>query len=489
MSRQRVLGAGLLCSALSTLVLGAGNVAAASARATGTCGLPDAKPLSIDYAEGSVPANVRAVFARPGVVVTTSGGAVPAGLRSRGAATTYFVLHLPTLVGDPAQPAGPASIEPAARALLARAATSTGCATPWIALNELFGESSPTPWSPTTAQYRADVLALVQALAARGAVPVLLVHGDPNLAGDAMVWWHQIAQAGMIVYEAYYDAAHISSLGPLMGNRRMRLGIRSFVSSFGAVGITPDRLGVMLGFHAGRIPNSGGRQGLQPTQAWLRIVKWEAVGAREVARETGLSSIWSWGWGTFGPDSADPDKPAAACVYLWARDHTLCDGPLSASLAAGGSGQTTLEWAADREAAAANTAICRGDDLPGTGNFPVTDARDVGVVQLPSLLPFLFGDRAAPAAPPAPTATAGPQGTTLSWQPGPEADLAGYVVERAAGVGGPFLPISGPLDYPTFVDAQPSVGPPPLYEIVAVDTSGNASRPSTPVVATPAPGG
>jgi hypothetical protein len=603
-SRQTVLSASLLCSALSTLVLGAGGVAAASARATGACGLPDAKPLWIDYAEGSVPANVRAVFARPGVVVTTSGGPVPAGLRSRGAATTYFVLHLPTLVGDPAQPADPASIEPAARALLARAATSTGCATPWIALNELFGESSPTPWSPTTAQYRADVLALVQALAAHGAVPVLLVHGNPNLAGDAMVWWHQIAQAGMIVYEAYYDAAHISSLGPLMGNRRMRLGIRSFVSSFGAVGITPDRLGVMLGFHVGRIPNSGGRQGLQPTQAWLRVVKWEAVGAREVAQETGLSSIWSWGWGTFGPDSADPDKPAAACVYLWARDHTLCDGPaaagvgfdtslaeaqivvppgvyctladhhvltadvrrltrltrdrhaaltalfaraalgsaarvteaqvlaaeqravvlrfggdrraylraltarhatlgiargiirdelrrraLSASIAAGGSGQTTLEWEADREAAAANTAICRGDDLPGTGNFPVTDARDVGVVQLPSLLPFLFGDRAAPAAPAAPTATAGPQGITLSWQPGPEADLAGYVVERAAGVGGPFLPISGPLDDPTFVDVQPSVGAPPLYEIVAVDTSGNASLPSASMTPTPAPGG
>jgi hypothetical protein len=544
------------------------------------------------------------VFARPGVVVTTSGGPIPASLRARGAATTYFVLHLPALVGDPAEPADPASIEPTANALLARAATSTGCATPLIALNELFGESAPTPWSPTTAQYRANVLELVRLLAARGAVPVLLVHGNPNLAGDAMVWWHQIAQAGTIVYEAYYDAAHISSLGPLMGNRRMRLGIRSFVASFGAVGIAPDRLGVMLGFHAGRIPNSGGRQGLSPTQAWLRVVKWEAVGAREVAQETGLSSIWSWGWGTFGPDSADADKAAAACVYLWARDHTLCDGPaaagagfdtslteaqivvprgvyctlagrhirtadvrrltrltrdrhaaltalfaraalanaapvteeqvlaaeqravqlrfggdrsaylraltarhatlgiareiirdelrrqaLAASLAAGGSGQTTLEWEADRESAAAATAICRDDDLPGVGNFPVTDAREIGVVQLPSLLPFLLDDRSAPAAPAGPTATAGTQGVTLSWQPGPEADLAGYVVERAAFAGGTFLPITGLLDRPTFVDPVPSTEPPSAYEIVAVDTSGNVSPPSAQVVAAAIPGG
>src|SRR5207248_479015 len=37
-------------------------------------------------------------------------------------------------------------------------------------------------------------------------------------------------------------------------------------------------------------------------------------------------SIWSWGWGTFGPESVDPDKAAAACVWLWARDQALCDG-------------------------------------------------------------------------------------------------------------------------------------------------------------------
>src|SRR5262249_22330859 len=101
---------------------------------------------------------------------------------------------------------------------------------------------------------------------------------------------------------------------------------------------------------------------------------------------------------------------------------------------------------------------------------------------------FLFGDRSAPAAPAAPTATAGPQGVTLSWQPGPEPDLAGYVVKRAASVGGPFLPISSSLDQPTFVDPAPLTRATPLYVIVAVDTSGNASLPSAEVVATAAPG-
>jgi hypothetical protein len=40
--------------------------------------------------------------------------------------------------------------------------------------------------------------------------------------------------------------------------------------------------------------------------------------------------VWSWGWGTFDSAGADPDKPKAACVYLWTRDPTLCDGPAEA---------------------------------------------------------------------------------------------------------------------------------------------------------------
>jgi hypothetical protein len=312
-----------LAAAATALFLATG----APARPTAACGLPDTAPVWVDYGEATVTADVRAVLARPGVVVSSSGTAVPAAFRAGGAATTYFERNLPRLVGEPASPADPASIAAAAARELEQAKASTACDTPWIALNELVGADAVAPWSPSTATYRANVLALVQQLAAGGARPFLLVHGNPNLAGAAADWWSQLAQSADIVYEAYYDASNISSLGPLLGNRRMRLGMRAVVAQFRAIGIPVTRLGIMLGFHSGLIPGAGGRQGLQPREAWLRVVKWEALAARRVAADTGLATIWSWGWGTFGPGSADPDKAAAACVYLWARDSTLCDGP------------------------------------------------------------------------------------------------------------------------------------------------------------------
>ena len=294
-----------------------------------TCGLPGSGTVWVDYAEGSVKPDTRAVLAHPGVVVATSGSAIPKYFRAHGAATTYFVLHLPNIVGQPANPADPASIAAAADALYAKAVASSACPTPWIALNELFGSGLATPWSPTNAQYRANVLALMQGLAAHGARPVLFVSGNPNVAGDAAGWWQQVAQTGAIVYEAYYDAKRASSLGSLLGNRRMRLGMRSTIALFESIGITPDRLGIALGLHSGGGQGAGGRQGLQPREAWLRVVKWEALAAKQVAADASLGSIWSWGWATFGPASADADKPAAACVYLWARSTALCDGPES----------------------------------------------------------------------------------------------------------------------------------------------------------------
>ena len=82
----------------------------------------------------------------------------------------------------------------------------------------------------------------------------------------------------------------------------------------------------MLGFQSG--DPFGGRAGLQPTAAWLEIVKLQSQAGLVVARELALSTVWSWGWGTFAtPGSADPDKQAAACTYLWARDPALCDAP------------------------------------------------------------------------------------------------------------------------------------------------------------------
>jgi hypothetical protein len=80
----------------------------------------------------------------------------------------------------------------------------------------------------------------------------------------------------------------------------------------------------MLGFQSGGIY---GRVALQPLEAWLEYVKWSALSAEQVAADTGISSIWTWGWGTFFKNDPDADKPTAACVELWTRDPTLCDAP------------------------------------------------------------------------------------------------------------------------------------------------------------------
>jgi len=317
----------MLAVAVAGAIALGGAYAAHGAATADACGVPSTGTVWIDYGEGTVKPDTRAVLARPGVVIAASGTALPAAYRRRGAASAYFVSSLSKLAGQPSAPADPASIAQAADALYAKAVASTACATPWVALNELAGSGLATPWSTTNAQYRANVLALMQGLAAHGAHPVLWIPGNPNVAGDAATWWQQVAQAGGIAYESYYDARRISALGSLLGNRRVRLGMRLVLGSFVAAGVPPSRLGLVLGFLSGQIPGAGGRQGLQPRDAWLRVVKWETLAAERVALDMQLGSIWSWGWGTFGASSADPDKPAAACVYLWARNQSLCNGP------------------------------------------------------------------------------------------------------------------------------------------------------------------
>jgi hypothetical protein len=71
----------------------------------------------------------------------------------------------------------------------------------------------------------------------------------------------------------------------------------------------------------------GGRNGLEPASAWYQVVKWEALSAKQVAKEVGLGSIFSWGWQMWNSKEMDPDKPKAACVWMWARRRSLCNAP------------------------------------------------------------------------------------------------------------------------------------------------------------------
>jgi hypothetical protein len=287
------------------------------------CGLPDTSPLWIDFAHGSVQFR-NEILKRPGVIAATSGVAVSAALRSGGAQTTYWEMNLPNYVGRPDTPADPATIAPGAARLFDLAVASSACTTPLIALNELWGPTTPAPWAPTVAQYRANVLAFLRELAARGARPFLLIPSNPNMAGEAADWWRQVAQVADIVPQVYVKGPVIYSAGAILGNRDIRLRLRKAVATLTAVGIPASRIGLMLGFQSGGLY---GRVGLQPVEAWLEVVKWNALAARQVAKELSVSTVWSWGWGTFGPASVDPEKPLAACAYLWTRDSTLCDAP------------------------------------------------------------------------------------------------------------------------------------------------------------------
>ncbi len=291
------------------------------------CGLSDTRPLWMDYAEGAVTFRDQ-LFGKPGIIAATSGIAVSAELRNRGAQTIFWELKLGNWVGTTAAPADPATIPASVNKLFAEATQASGCATPLIALNELNGAGTTTPWSVTNAQYRANALALLQGLAARGARPFLLLNSPPYTGGAAGGWWQQVAQVADLVPEVYFNATTTYKLGPVLASRKMRVAYRRAIANYTAIGIPVSRLGFVVGFQSG--PGTGGREGLKPTSAWLEFVKLQTLAAKEVASELGVATVWSWGWGTFSAAGADPDKPTAACVYLWVRSSSLCDGPSAA---------------------------------------------------------------------------------------------------------------------------------------------------------------
>jgi hypothetical protein len=304
------------------------------------CGLPGL-PLTVDYAEISVSPAIRDTFAtaRPARVLATSGLGLGRELREGGAHTVFWEMNLKRFVGNANAPADPATVAAAADRVYERAVVTTKCATPLIALNELQGGWLPTPWSPWNTQYRSNVLALLRRLHERGAHPYLLVTTVPRpftTSEEAATWWREIAQVSDIVLQVHFNGRRLYSRGPLAAGRQRRRTMRVALARFYSLGISPERLGLLHGFQSG--PGAGGREGL-PLARWLRVVKWEVLAARQVIAETvaagtPLGSDWSWGWGDFPTLSRiDPQKPITACVYLWARDPALCNGPRRAARA------------------------------------------------------------------------------------------------------------------------------------------------------------
>jgi hypothetical protein len=297
--------------------------AAAKPRAL-SCGLPESQPVWIDFADGSV-SFWRERFARPGVVVATGGPLLAAEARTAGAATVHWDMYLRKRVGTPSEPADSSLISKRADSLFEYAVSVSGCEQPLIALNEMWGASLPTPLTPTAEHYRANVLRFVTRLAERGGRPALLVSSEPFTGGDAAAWWRAVGQVSDIVLEKYANANVIWRDGAVEGSRRLRTGYRSSAAKLFAVGVPPSRIGIMVGFQTG--PGAGGREGLKPRSRWFDVAKWQGLAAEQVSRELRLSHVWSWGWAQRNERSNDPDKTFAACVWLWARDESLCDAP------------------------------------------------------------------------------------------------------------------------------------------------------------------
>ena len=314
----------ILCSCLAVVPWALSASAGASPRQI-SCGIPEAQPVWIDYVDGTV-AFWRERFGQPGVVIATGGPGLGAEMRATGAtATVHFDLYLRRRVGTPMAPIDPATIDKRADGLFDYAVQVTGCSTPMIALNELWGASVPAPWTATTERYRSNVLRFVQRLAERGGRPAILVSSTPATGGESAAWWRAVGQVSDLVLENYWNANIISHAGPVEGSRMLRLDFRRSAATLLAIGVPSSRLGLMLGFHT--TPGTGGREGLKPREKWFEVGKLQTLAAGQVSRELRLAHVWSWGWTMRTEAGKDPDKTLAACVWLWTRDATLCDAP------------------------------------------------------------------------------------------------------------------------------------------------------------------
>jgi len=332
------------------------------------CGLPSKSPVWVDFADGSVP--YWPMFAQPGIVAAAANFIYPAQLRARGAKTVYWEMNFRQRVGTPNNPMEPAAVLDWADRVFYRAVASSACGTPWIALNEMWGSNLATPWSPTNTQYRQNVIIFVKRLRELGAHPFLLLSTRPFTDGEAGDWWREVSLYTDFVREVYFAAPQIHRQGPILGSRNLRNAFRQGVTDLTSIGIAPSKVGIFLGFHTN--PGQGGREGLKPASAWFNHIKLQVLAIKQVRREMPFETIWSWGWGEWSAADRDPDKPAAACVFLWTRDHRLCGGPGMAgpgfdrSLTAGqlvlpGGTQCTTPWGPIRRSQLSSLTGVTGD--------------------------------------------------------------------------------------------------------------------------------
>ena len=309
-------------------------LAVAAARphaAAGDCGLPGTTPLWIDYAGHDAP-----IVPKPGMILAVSSGTVvPAQMRAAGAATIMFDLNLNKRVGTTSAPADPATIPDKAKRLFDFAVSGHRLRPPADrrerALRRANADAVEHDERRSTAR---TCCCSCRSSPTLGATPAITIANPPYTGGEAADWWREAAKAAILIRQVYFTSPGpkgLYKLGPERASRSMRKGMRGLISRFSEIGIPAGRVALELQFQSAA--GQGGRQGLQPRSAWLEFVKLETLAAKQVAAETKIQGVWSWGWPSFSVAGNDPDKGAAACVYLWTRDAKLCDGPKLAGVA------------------------------------------------------------------------------------------------------------------------------------------------------------
>ena len=184
-----------------------------------------------------------------------------------------------------------------------------------IAENELFGAQTPTPWSTTNAQYRANVLLLLQELATLGATPAITIANPPYTGGDAADWWREAAKAAILLRQVYFTSpGPKASTSSARRARAGRCGRACAASSRASPRSASRRAGSRSSCSSSPRRARAAARGCSRASAWLEIVKLEALAAKQVAAETKIQGVWSWGWPSFSVAGNDPDKAAAACV-------------------------------------------------------------------------------------------------------------------------------------------------------------------------------
>ena len=265
------------------------------------------------------------MFARPGVVGAAANFLFPAQMRALGEKTVYWDMYLRQRIGTPSNPLDPDIVKDWADRVFYRAVASSACATPWIALNEMFGSNLATPWSPTNAQYRDNVLQFVRRLNALGAHPFLLLNSRPFTDGEAGDWWREVALYTNFVREIYFAAPQIYRQGPVLGSRTLRNAFRQGVTDLTSIGIPRSKIGIFLGFHTN--PGQGGRERLKPASAWFDTIKWQVLAIKQVSREIRWRRSGP-GAGASGPRRiAIPTSRPPRASTSGRANHSLCAGP------------------------------------------------------------------------------------------------------------------------------------------------------------------